>query len=119
MNRSLQLCNPIAIAAGVIKNNTEEAIEYIKKEYPNSTYTEDDAFIYRNQKFDYFQSGIDAQGKGQYFLVDPEHSRDHWLFSYGNKEDRWNDYIKFGKYYENKPKKTLIQKIINYFFVGA
>lgn len=99
MNRTHQIAvfnnNPIEI------KEFEEAFSFLKELYPNIEYVkETDSFIYRGIIFDYFKAGINIfwpqKGKfsGSYLLIDPNNPMNNWLFTYGNLEERWNDFIK-------------------------
>ena len=84
-----------------IDNESKEAQEYLSKMYPDIEYIESsDSFRYRGIEFDYFRSGVgfdfdnfERNGKNSYLLVDKENSK-LWLFTYGDLEERWRDYLK-------------------------
>lgn len=71
-----------------------EAQEYFKKQYPEIKYVPDtDSFSYRGYKFDYFKSGIGVTGCGNSYILIDKNDSQLWLYTYGNLEDRWNDFI--------------------------
>ena len=63
---------------------------------------EEDYYTYRGCEFTYFKSGfsIDGDKSKDSYLLKSRNMPYTWLFTYGNLEDRWNDYIK--KYNEEK-----------------
>ncbi len=79
-------------------NDNIEAQQVLKKMYPEIIYdSTNDSYNYRGYKFNYFKSGIGFGGSPNgYLLIDPEDPK-LWLFTYGEKEDRWNDYLEHKK----------------------
>ena len=100
MNRTKSL----SVISNIISEDEEslEAREYFKDQYPGIKYIQEtDSFLYRGVLFDYFKSGYklfwkkgDEGFSGSYLLVDPRNYINHWLFCYGNSEERWSDYIR-------------------------
>ena len=85
------------------------ARRFLEKEYPGIVYdSSTDSYEYRGFKFDYFKSGVGLKNTSQdtYLLVDKEDVR-LWLSSYGNKEDRWKDYLK----HKERQKQSIKQSI--------
>lgn len=75
-------------------SNKESAKKYLTAEYPGIIYHEaSDEFEYRGFRFDYFLAGIshDPLKPGSYLLIEKGSSQ--WLFSYGDKEERWKDFL--------------------------
>lgn len=69
-----------------------EAQAYLAKEYPGITYdAATDSYEYRGHKFDYFKAGCSVlPGRSNsYILIHQKTER--WLFSYGDKEERWQE----------------------------
>ena len=88
-------------------NDKIEAQFILKEMYPEIIYDSiTDSYEYRGYKFDYFKSGIGfpSGSPNGYLLVDKENSQ-LWLFSYGEKEDRWQDYLKNKEYKRPKEEK--------------
>lgn len=84
------------------ETESAEAQIYFANLYPGIQYIkESDSFLYRGILFDYFKSGIifpigtkNEQGlTGSYLLVDPENYHRNWLFTYGDKEIMWREFI--------------------------
>src|SRR3990167_6613796 len=111
MNKSQLLVAPDAIQY-LSPDDQKYAQIYLKKEYPGIIYhSEIDSYEYRGIMFDYFKSGTrfdlngSLNGNGSYLLIDKDDPK-LWLFTYGNQEERWNDYIKTKNKWtiQNKPK---------------
>lgn len=91
MNKSYILCNNYSLLIA----KKSKPIDYLSKIYPSIAYDQNtDSFLYRGEKFDYFAAGISIEtGLYSYLLVCPEDTR-IWLGDYGDKNDRWNEYIR-------------------------
>ena len=87
--------NVLAISAFEEKNDYIEAQQVLKELYPDIEYVQStDSFKYRGYEFDYFKSGISLNGgKNSYMLVDKANVK-LWLFTYGDLEKRWKDFVK-------------------------
>ena len=103
-----------------------EAIEYIEETYSGASYNKNtDTFSYRGMEFDYFVSGrfVSMDGsptkyKCGYLLVDREF-RQNWVFTYGDPEEMWINFINHRKLTEKintPPKRTLIERILNFIY---
>ncbi len=89
-------------------NDKLEAQDYFKKKYPEIVYdSTSDSYNYRGYKFDYFKSGHGFTFN-IYLLVDKENP-EIWLYSYGNLEHRWNDYLEL----KNIQKESFMSKMYN------
>jgi len=89
----MNLTNSIAI---VNENDTDkkEAFNYFSNLYPGIEYqSSTDTYRYRDLMFDYFKSGIGINGPNTYLLVSKGYPN-IWLFTYGNKENRWDEFIR-------------------------
>lgn len=89
MNRT----NEIVTYAVESKEDKDLAIAFFKEKYPGIEYIEKtDSFVYRSFLFDYFLSGISFDRKTKSFmLIDKAYGV--WLFDYGDKEDRWKNFL--------------------------
>ncbi len=112
--------NRMGCFVGESPEQKNEAQEVLAKEYPGIIYNhEDDTYTYRGYKFDYFLSGIsfDRTIPNGYLLVDPEDSQ-NWLFSFGDREERWKQHIEkrahSNKKVENKEKKSFWSRLYNF-----
>lgn len=64
---------------------------------------ESDSYLYRGIEFDYFKSGIPicASVGPTFLLVDKEYYY-LWVFTYGDKEEMWEDYCRIKYEYLEK-----------------
>ena len=80
------------------KGDKQEVIDYLSEEYPGIRYIlETDSFEYRGIEFDYFCSGIGMKEDKiyhTYLLIDKKQYYNNWLFAYGDKEERWKEFLK-------------------------
>lgn len=107
-------------------SNRDNAVKYLTHEYQGIIYNETtDVFEYRGFSFNYFLAGIslqigerssDKELTGSYLLIEKDTGQ--WLFSYGDKEERWRDFLESIKskseiqtYY--KRSKTLWGSVLN------
>jgi hypothetical protein len=87
-------------------------------DYPDIEYIpETDSYLYRGRYFDYFVSGTSIDNNSYSFMLrDSEDGQ--WLFTYGDKEDRWSDFLDFKRRHlikpTPKPKENIFDKILGY-----
>ena len=113
MDRSTQLATLYPVAG-----NVRDAIKSIQETYPGSKYLSDiDSFEYRGVLFDYFRAGRCPAGDG-YMLVDKEFPSRCWVFTYGEPDIMWKNYLDskaLNKRIANPPK-GLIERILEWLF---
>ena len=76
-----------------------KAQKFFNKKYIGIIYDfTTDSYEYRGYKFDYFKCGLGVNpvnlsfnNQDSYMLVDKNNAQ-LWLFTYGDSEERWNDY---------------------------
>lgn len=107
--------NQIAALSFEEKEDRLLAQKYFKNLYGDDIdyLAESDSYFYRGIEFDYFKSGIplDKDGEPSFLLVDKERSW-LWVYTYGDQEERWEDYCSV-KYWtlEERP---LCERVKNY-----
>ncbi len=81
--------------------------QYLQEIYPDITYiAETDTYIYRDFSFRSRMSGINFNtGECSYILVDKCYPY-QWLFTYGNKEEMWNNFLEQKRLYIKADKKS-------------
>lgn len=75
--------------------DTLKAVEYFKKKYPTIQYiTEEDRYLYRGYKFDYFKASTTFDtGEAHSFMLVDIVDDNLWLFTYGEDEQRWQNFL--------------------------
>jgi hypothetical protein len=71
-----------------------EALAVLSRQHPGLRQDPDGTFVYGGYRFNHFLSGVpmDPSQPCSYMLVDAD-DRSLWLFTYGNPEERWADYV--------------------------